>query len=559
MAGVVTDSDLPWWKTAIIYQVYPRSFMDSNADGIGDIRGLTSQLDYLVYLGIGVIWISPFYKSPMKDFGYDVADYRDVDPIFGTLQHFDELVRKAHERGLKILVDFVPNHTSDQHEWFQKSCWGEAPYDDYYIWRDGKRDKDGKLVAPNNWLGVFSGAAWTWHEGRQKFYYHAFLPEQPDLNYRNPAVVKEMQEVVRFWMERGVDGMRVDALEQLFEVEDLRDEPPSNKRGIEPHEHEYLNHLYTVAQPEIGETVRGWRRVLDEFQQRDGQERFMVIETYGEAKVRNRYYAFGSNPFNHDLVDGLTPPVTATKVRRLIEQEYSGLPDGGWPTFVLGNHDRKRVSSKFGPEYVDALNMLLLTLKGTPCTYYGEEIGLQEIKVTFDQTQDPWGRNFGPGRYQEFSRDPWRSPMQWNNNQHAGFTSGSSPWLPVHPGYTKSNVKAQKESRQQTTLQLYAALARLRQDPVFQRGELVFGRLDDDVFSYVRQIPGSDDTARYTVILNLGQKTVQNDYSAAPLMSSKGAVVHFTCSLSGKVKGGAEVSLTDLELAPGDGLVLKLL
>ncbi|KAK7097485.1 maltase 1-like isoform X2 [Littorina saxatilis] len=548
---------LEWWKTSVIYQVYPRSYMDSNADGIGDIKGVTSKLEHFEYIGVGAVWLSPYYKSPMKDFGYDVSDFRDVDPMFGTLQDFDELVNQAHKRGIKIIVDFVPNHSSDKHEWFQKSCRGEKPYDDYYIWRDGKRDKDGKPIPPNNWLSVFGGTAWRWHEGRKQFYYSAFLPEQPDLNFRNPEVVREMNDVVRFWMQHGADGMRVDALEQLFETEDLKDEPRSNLPGIPPFQHEYLKHSFTTKLPEIGDIVRGWRKVMDEFESKDGSSRFMVIETYEAPEDRNRFYGYGSNPFNMDLVDGLKAPLTGTHIRALVEQEYIKLPEQGWPTFVMGNHDRKRVSSKFGAEYVDALNMLLLTLRGTPCTYYGEEIGMQEIKVTFEQTQDPWGKNFGPDRYQEFSRDPWRSPMQWDSSKHAGFTKGSSPWLPVHPDYTMRNVKVQRESPQQTTLQLYAALAKLRQDPVFQRGELLFSVTDDNILSYVRQIPGSD-VSRYFVVFNFGKTKSKNDYSGAPASSAKGVVIQATCSLIDRVKD-KEVGLNDLELAPGDGMVIKLL
>nr|KAG5696242.1 hypothetical protein BaRGS_019944 [Batillaria attramentaria] len=524
MTEVGKSNPLEWWQTGIIYQVYPRSFCDSNGDGIGDLNGVTSKLDYFQYLGVGAVWLSPFYKSPMKDFGYDVSDFRDVDPIFGTLADFDQLVQQAHKRGLKIIVDFVPNHTSDLHDWFQKSCRRESPYDDFYIWHDGKTDADGKRQPPNNWLSVFGGSAWRWHEGRGQYYYSAFLAEQPDLNYRNPLVVKEMNDVVRFWLERGVDGFRVDALECLFEAEDVsKDEPRSNLTGIPPFQFEYLDHIYTYEQPEIGDIVRGWRKVIGEHEQKDGKTRFMVIETYGEPKKRNRFYDYGANPFNMDLVDFLEAPLSGSKVRALVEREYNNLPKNGWPTFVLGNHDRKRVSSKYGSLYVDGLNMLLLTLRGTPTTYYGEELGMEDIHVTFQQTQDPWGKNFGPERFQEFSRDPVRSPMQWDATKNAGFTSSSSPW----------------------------------QDPAFQRGELLYSITNENVFSYVRQKSEPTDISRYLVAINFGKEASTDDYSGPPVESLRGVVVQCTCSVSDRLKDKI-VDLTALKLAPGDGLVIKL-
>ncbi|KAK7097768.1 maltase 1-like [Littorina saxatilis] len=552
------DAALEWWQTTIIYQIYPRSFSDSNGDGIGDLKGVTSKLDYFTYLNIGAIWLSPFFKSPMKDFGYDVSDFKDVDPIFGTLKDFEQLVQEAHKRGIKVIVDFVPNHTSNQHDWFQRSCRREKPYDDYYIWCDGKRDKDGKPQPPNNWLSQFGRTAWRWHEGRQQFYYTAFLAEQPDLNYRNPLVVKEMNDVVRFWMERGVDGMRVDALDYLFEDPDVfQDEPRSNLPGVESFEFEYNDHIHTMEKPEILDIVRGWRQIFDEFQKKDREPRFMVIETYAKPKWRNQYYKAGANPFNLDMCLTLQPPLSGTKVRDSVDQEYTNLPDNGWPTFVLGNHDRKRLSSKFGAEYVDALNVLLLTLRGTPCTYYGEELGMQEIEVTFEQTKDPWGKNYGPKRFKEFSRDPWRAPMQWDDTKNAGFSSNPLPWLPVHPDYVTRNVKVQQKSPKQTSLQLYAALAKLRQEPVFQKGEVLFSVTNDNVFSYVRQIPGSD-ASRYLIVLNLGQMSTKEDYSGSPVNSARGVVVQATCSVIDRIRN-KEVGLKDLELAPGDGMVIRLM
>ncbi|XP_076446574.1 maltase 1-like [Babylonia areolata] len=551
--------DLEWWKSTIIYQVYPRSFCDSNVDGIGDLKGITSKMDYFTFLHVGAVWISPFFVSPMADFGYDVADFRDVDPIFGTMQDFEELILEAHKRDIKIIVDFVPNHTSDRHEWFQKSCAREEPYDDFYVWHDGTRDDNGQPQPPNNWLSQFGGSAWRWHEGRGQFYYSAFLAQQPDLNYRNPRVVQEMNDVVRFWLEKGVDGMRVDALDYLFESADVsKDEPRSGIPGVTPPQAAYNKPIHTTQQPEILDIVRGWRSVFDEFQKKDGRTRFMVIETYASPQWRNQYYGAGGNPFNMDLCQLLRPPLSGTKVQTLVHREYSGLPPDGWPTFVLGNHDQPRLSSKVGARYVDVLNMLLLTLRGTPCTYYGEELGLQDIHVTFHQTRDPFGKNFGPTRYKEFSRDPCRAPMQWDSSDNAGFSSSPSPWLPVHPDFRTRNVKVQKESPRQTTLQLYTALARLRQDPVFQQGELLVAVSNGNIFSYVRQLPSARSTTRYLVVLNLGQETSKDDYSGKPVYCIRGVVVHSTCSLIDRMRNGGDVDLTELEMKPGDGVVIRI-
>ncbi|XP_071087645.1 alpha-glucosidase-like [Haliotis cracherodii] len=548
-------TDLQWWKTSVIYQIYPRSFKDSDGDGIGDLRGIISKLDYFQYLNIKAIWLSPFYTSPMKDFGYDISNHTDVDPIFGTLKDFDDLVKESHRRDIKVIIDFVPNHMSDQHPWFQESLKGTGKYRDYFMWSDGK-SSFGVRKPPNNWLGVFSGECWRWNEQRKQYYYHAFVKEQPDLNYRNPDVVKDMNDVLRFWMERGVDGIRVDAIMKLFESENIfQDEPRSNRPDVPAFQYEYLTHIHTENLPEIGDVVRGWKKVMDEYEAKDGQSRFMVVELYDPPAIRNKYYDYGAMPFNFDLVEGLKADCGGNCFLEAISNEYDNLPVGEWPKFVLGNHDRKRVSKRFGVESVNVMNMLLLTLKGTPTTYYGEELGMEEIEVSFEETQDPWGINFGKERYTEFSRDPCRSPLQWDASSQSGFTSSSKPWLPVHPGYKTCNVQVQKKKKD-SSLNIYKSLATLREVPAFQDPDVQFAVVNDNILSYVR---GTANTGRYLVTMNLGHDLSTADYTKEPAKAKSGRVVINTENFNeAKFNVGKSVSLSGLTLKPGQGLVLKL-
>ncbi|CAL1531391.1 unnamed protein product [Lymnaea stagnalis] len=558
MSHKETPDTMEWWKKTIVYQIYPRSFQDSNGDGIGDIPGIISRLDHFTACGIGAIWLSPFYKSPMLDFGYDIEDFRDVDPMFGTLRDFDQLVSEAHRRDIKIIVDFVPGHTSDRHLWFQKSVRREDPYTDFYVWHDGKVDDTGKRVPPNNWISVFGGPAWAWNEERGQFYYRPFMAEQPKLNYRCPLVVKEMKDVVRFWMEHGADGLRVDAISQIMEAADKTlDEPRNLEVDCPPDQYEYLNHIYTAMHPDGFPLVQDWRDVLDEFQQKDGVIRFMVIEVYEAG--RNVFRQYGGIPFNMNLVDDLEKMgLSGESLGQLIREEYDNLPPGAWPTFVIGNHDRHRATAKFGRQYADLLNVLLLTLKGTPTTYYGEEIGMEEISVSYEDTQDPFGKNMGPSRYMVYSRDPCRGPMQWDDAAHAGFTTGDRPWLPVHSNYQTVNVKIQSDDGGPlSSLKIYKLLAKLRQEPAFLCGDVEYAVCDRDVFAYLRQHPDYKD--RYLVLLNPGKAAVLNlDITASPVEAQEGRVVVCTPHVDPSMTIGQQVKLNRLNLKPGDGLVVRL-
>ena len=408
-----------WWKHGIIYQIYPRSFQDTNGDGVGDLEGIRRRLDYLSWLGIDAIWISPIYPSPMADFGYDVADYCGIHPLFGSLQDFDRLVADAHERGLKVILDFVPNHTSDQHAWFKESREARASVKrDWYIWRDGK--PDGK--PPNNWVSNFGGPAWTFDESTGQYYLHQFLKEQPDLNWRNPDVRKAMYDSLRFWLDRGVDGFRVDVIWLMIKDADLRDNPPNPTYTPTQPEINSLIQVYNADQPEVHEVIAEMRHVLDGY-----QDRVLIGEIYLPLERLVTYYGkdlSGAHlPFNFQLIHA---PWKATEIARLVAEYEGALPQGGWPNWVLGNHDQPRIAARIGPAQARVAAMLLLTLRGTPTLYYGDELGVGRVPIPVEAVQDPWEKN-EPGL--GFGRDPSRTPMQWNAEPQARF-SGRRFWSP---------------------------------------------------------------------------------------------------------------------------------
>jgi alpha-glucosidase len=439
-----------WWQRGVIYQVYPRSFQDSNGDGIGDLNGLAGRLDHLVGLGVDAMWISPIFLSPMADFGYDVADYRAVDPIFGSLADFDRLLAAAHAKGLRIILDFVPNHTSDQHPWFVESRSSRANAKrDWYVWRAPRGDGG----PPTNWLSEFGGPAWTLDAVSGEYYYHAYLKEQPDLNWRAPAVRAAMLDVLRFWFQRGVDGFRVDAIHQLIEDDRLRDNPPdANWRpGMSPARR--LLRAYTIDQPEVHEAIAAMRQVADSF-----GDKVMIGEAYLPIDRLMAYYGVDLTgfqlPFNFHL---MSTPWTPTAVAALIQAYERALPKGGWPNWVLGNHDRSRVASRLGCEQARVAAMLLLTLRGTPTIYQGEEIGMTDVAISPEQVVDPWEKNV-PGL--GLGRDPVRTPLPWDASPKGGFTSGE-PWLPIGPEHDRVNVASEARDPQ-SMLSLYRALLALR-------------------------------------------------------------------------------------------------
>ena len=479
-----------WWQSGVIYQIYPRSFQDSNGDGIGDLPGILSRLDYLVELGVTAVWISPIYPSPMADFGYDVADYCNIDPVFGTLADFDRLVAQMQRRNLKLILDFVPNHTSIEHEWFRASRSSrQDPKRDWYVWRDPKADGG----PPTNWLSEFGGPAWSWDERTRQFYYHAFLADQPDLNWRNPEVQEAMFDVMRFWMARGVDGFRVDAIHMLFESEQLIDNPPNPAWHAGKSPARRLARLYSCDQPETHAMIGAMRRVADEFADRVliGEanlpyDRLMVY--YGESLGGFHL------PFNFHL---LNTPLQAPAVAALIRQYEAALPAGGWPNWVLGNHDRSRLISRVGglPQARLAA-LLLLTLRGTPTLYYGEEIGMRDVPIPAESVRDPWERNV-PGL--GLGRDPCRTPMCWTAADGAGFTTGA-PWLPLGEEFREFNV-AEEAHAPDSFLMLYRSLLRLRgAEPALSVGSYRERYADAQLLMYER----TAGARRLLIALNFG-------------------------------------------------------
>jgi alpha-glucosidase len=480
-----------WWQRGVIYEIYPRSFRDSGGDGIGDLAGITHQLDYLAWLGIDAVWIAPVFPSPMADFGYDVSDYCDIDPLFGSLGDFDNLLAEAHDRGLKVILDFVPNHTSDQHPWFQDSrASRDSARRDWYIWRDPAPDGG----PPNNWLSTFGGSAWELGEPTGQYYYHAFLKQQPDLNWRNKEVRAAMYAALRFWLERGVDGFRVDVIWHLVKDAEFRDNPPNPDFNPGDHPHSEQLALHSTDRPEVHEVVAEMRAVIDEY-----DDRVLIGEIYLPAERLVRYYGGDLDgahlPFNFQLI---LAPWDAQHIAGLIAEYESLLPPGAWPNWVLGNHDKPRVASRVGLPQARVAAMLLLTLRGTPTLYYGDELGMQDVPIPAERLRDPSEFTAGlPG----FGRDGCRTPMQWNAGPNAGF-SEAEPWLPVADNYPVVNVEAEWRDPR-SFLTLHRRLLQLRrQHAVLALGDYVPLSTQGDLLAYRRQLSGEE----LLVALNLGSE-----------------------------------------------------
>ncbi len=495
--------NVSWWKSGILYQIYPRSFQDSDGDGVGDLRGVIERLPYLRELGVDALWLSPIFPSPMEDFGYDISDYTGIDPLFGTLADFDALVAAAHDFGLKIILDLVPNHTSDQHPWFIESRGSrDSAKRDWYIWRDPK----GEGGPPNNWLSEFGGSSWEFDAYTGQYYYHAFLRSQPDLNWRNPEVRGAMHDVMRFWLRRGVDGFRVDVMWHLIKDDLLRDDPPNPDfvSGQQPYQQQIP--LYSTDRPEVHDAVAELRQVIDEF-----DDRVLIGEIYLPPDKLVAYYgrdlAGAHLPFNFALI---STPWNARAIAKLVDDYEAALPAGAWPNWVLGNHDRQRIASRSGTDQARVAAMLLLTLRGTPTLYYGDEIGMRQVAIAPDRVRDPWGKNV-PG----MGRDGCRTPMQWDDTAYAGF-SVCEPWLPLSKDIALVNVAAEREDTA-SMLSLYRALITLRR----ARPELALGgyRLvsaADDLLVYARE----HQDQRLLVALNLGMASVSLEVRGRVLLST---------------------------------------
>ena len=470
--------DQKWWQHAVFYEVYPRSFADSNDDGIGDLNGITSKLDYLKDLGVDAIWITPCFPSPQVDFGYDVSNYTDIDPMYGTLADFDHLVNEAKKRGIRVILDFVVNHSSDQHAWFLDSKSSKTSvHRDWYIWRDGK----GPDQPPNNWLSTFGSPAWKFDAATKQYYYHYFYPEQPDLNWRNPDVEKVMFDVTRFWYQRGVAGFRLDAVDTLYEDPELRDNPLLP--GVDKFGRPKQNQIYNRKLPEVHQVLQRLRKVADEYRA------VLIGETWTrDVSQLQEYYGKNGNELHLPMDLMLTELPFSAAVYR----EHVGAVDaaGGWPTYVISNHDIRRPYSRYGDGvHNDDIAKLMagfyLTLRGTPVMYYGEEIGMENNDPKRkEDVKDPIGVLGWPI---EKGRDGERTPMQWNSGPNGGFTKGKS-WLPVPESAKTHNVETQSKDPQ-SILTFYKEVIRLRKsEPGLREGAYVpLNETDTDVLSYLRK------------------------------------------------------------------------
>lgn len=425
--------DRKWWETGVVYQIYPRSFSDSSGNGIGDLNGIRSKIPYLAdVLGVDAVWLSPFYPSPQKDFGYDVADYVDVDPDYGTLDDFDSLVGAMHEAGLRLIVDFVPNHSSDQHPWFVESAQSRASAKrDWYVWADPKPDGS----EPNNWLSLFGGKAWEFHEPTGQYYLHTFLKEQPELNWRSPELEAAMFDAMRFWLDRGADGFRIDVAHFLMKDPMMRDNPPTEDVPSDQYkpmgEYDSLDPIHSKGHPDIHPLYRRMRSVIDEYDDRYSIGEVHLFDWDEWAEYFGADLDGMHQPFNFALLNAAHSPA---QVADVVNGQEAALPDGAWPNFVLGNHDEPRIATRYGNETVRRLAVLLLTLRGTPTLYYGDELGMEQSAV--ESSLDPWGRNV-----EGLGRDGCRTPMHWA--PAGGFSSSSNPWLPMGPHLERINVESE--------------------------------------------------------------------------------------------------------------------
>jgi alpha-glucosidase len=476
-----------WWQWGVIYQIYPRSFQDGNGDGIGDLPGMLSQLEYLTWLGVDTIWLTPIYPSPMVDFGYDITNYTDVDPLFGNLATLDTLLEQAHRRDIKVIVDFVPNHTSDEHPWFLAS--GNSRQNskrDWYVWADPKRDGS----PPNNWLSVMGGSAWEWDASTGQYYLHTFLTEQPDLNWRNPAVKSAMFDIIRFWLDRGIDGFRVDAAHYILKDPHLRDNPPNPSQKpvlLKPMgDYDSQLHLYDNGHADVHSVFRELRHLLDQYS--IDRPRMLIGEVHIlDRQVWASYYGADLDelhlPFNFGL---LGVAWTAQAVRQVVDMLEATLVPGAWPNYVLGNHDEARIVSRVGPAQARLAMLLLLTLRGTPTLYYGDEIGMHDGDIPPERIYDPMEKN-KPGK--GLGRDPERTPMQWDSSPNAGFCPPTiEPWLPIPADYQQLNVAVEREDPYSMLTLTHALLEFRRTTPALNRGSYrPVDTIPEDCFVYLRQ------------------------------------------------------------------------
>jgi len=502
---------IPWWQSGVVYQIYPRSFQDSDGDGIGDLAGIERRLDHVASLGVDAIWLSPIFPSPMADFGYDVADYTGIEPMFGDLAAFDQLLAAIHARGLKLLLDFVPNHSSDQHPWFVESRSSrDNPKRDWYIWHDPAPDGG----PPNNWISDFGGSSWQWDEATGQYYLHAFLAAQPDLNWRNPDLRAAMMDVLRFWFDRGVDGFRIDVLWHIVKAAGFPDNPVNPDWTPGHTERDRLIQRHSTDQPEAHAIAAEFRTIADSYGAKTGRERVLIGEIFLPNDRHARWYGTPERPqvhlpFNFQLIENRWD---AAVLRRTIGDYEASLPAHGWPNWVIGSHDAPRIAARIGDAQARVAAMLLLTLRGTPTLYQGDEIGIGAVVIPPDRVRDPQElRQPGIG----IGRDRSRTPMPWDGSPFAGFST-AEPWLPLNADWPTRNVATQ-EHDERSMLRLYRHLLALRRaHPALAIGDFRLLEAPAGVLAYARTY----GETRLVVLLNLTSRAVAVEWTGTPLLST---------------------------------------
>jgi alpha-glucosidase len=505
-----------WWRGAVVYQVYPRSFLDTNADGVGDLPGVRKGLDHIASLGVDAIWLSPFYKSPMKDFGYDVSDYRDIDPMFGTLADFDALLAEAHARGLKVIIDQVWSHSSNQHPWFlESSASRDNPRADWYVWADPKPDG----TPPNNWLASFGGPAWTWSAKRRQYYFHNFLPEQPDLNYWNPAVQDAVLDIARFWLDRGVDGFRLDVVNYYVHDRELRDNPPAQRRRVPLMATDMQRHIHDRSQPENLAFINRLRALMDGYGER------MTVGEVGDETPLLRQQEYTQPPDRLDtaytfyLLSGA--PATPALFRSAQEAWAEA---GGWPSWSLGNHDVTRFPTRMAhgdARFTRVLLAALVCMRGTVFLYQGDELGLPDGHVPFERLQDPYAIAAYEGGA---GRDGARTPMPWTDAAPmGGFTVAADAWLPMDPAHLPLSI-ARQEADAGSMLRFTRRLLAVRKgSAALKAGVARSLATPDNVLGFEREADGE----RVLCLFELGgaEATLELEAPGEPLLMSEGSSV----------------------------------
>ncbi|XP_063358903.1 maltase A1-like [Cydia amplana] len=558
---------LDWWEHCVLYQIYPRSFKDSDGDGIGDLQGIISELDHFPDAGIDAIWMSPIFESPMIDFGYDISNFYEIHHEYGTIQDFRELLQKAHSLGIKVLLDFVPNHASTYSDYFIESEAGNPEFADYFVWADGYPDPDNEsnILPPSNWVSQFGGSAWEWSSTRQQFYLHQFAVEQADFNFRHQPVKDEMINIMRFWLDEGADGFRVDALPYMIEANpadhDGRypDDPLSGLMQFESHQLGYTIPLYTKDLIELYDIVYEWREFADQYlAEHGGDTRVLFSEGYANISMTMLYYGkengeIGAHfPFNFDFITDVSSESSARDFVYVILKWLSYMPFGAVPNWVFGNHDNNRMPTRFNETMVDGLNALNMLLPGVAVTYQGEEIGMRDGYVSWEDTVDVEACNRGDeDTYHLYSRDPARTPYHWDNTTSAGFSTSGDTWLPVADDYMEINLAKQKEDAR-SHYKVYQKLTALRKHTTLSHGEYDIRAFSDNSFYLVRSLRTYDTLV---LLFNVAQTADTVDLSRVPHLTLPATV--YVASIHSTRDAGDIIDSEQLTLQPGEALVLQ--